>query len=165
MWFCFLWRHVIKDCCLHSCLSLQDLRSYMGCIIEMKAGQYACTSCYFFFFGFVPLLTVFPRQNFLYILFPGLELNGDWSGGDFSGASTPQNHLVTDPSHFAQSISLSFILHPSHLPPACQNIHNRASIFHFIAPLLCQCVWLKCSPGRHKICEENFIVSASSSLC
>lgn len=82
---------------------------------------------------------------------------------------------------------------PSHLPPACQTLHNRASIFHYIAPFLllhalstfsspfpppsastpvmpgpqplCQCVWLKCSPERNKICEENFIVSASRSLC
>lgn len=129
------------------------------------------------------------------LLFPGLDLNGEWSG-DFSGeVSTLHNHLVTVPSHFPQSISLSFslslsfILHPFHLPPACQHLHNWASIFLSIAPflllrpfspsssppntilvmpsppLLCQCVWLKCSPGRNKICDENFIVSAFNSLC
>lgn len=32
------------------------------------------------------------------------------------------------------SVWLAFILHLSHLPPACQNLHNRASIFHSIAP-------------------------------
>lgn len=131
----------------------------------------------------------------LSLLFPGLDLNGEWSG-DFSGeASTLHNHLVTVPSHFPRSISLSFslslsfILHPFHLPPACQHLHNWASIFLSIAPflllrpfppsssppitilvmpgppLLCQCVWLKCSPGRNKICDENFIVSAFKSLC
>ncbi len=129
---------VIKESCLHSCLSFQDFRRYMGCIIEMKAGQYARTSCYFF--GICFLRTVPPCQNFLYsVLFPGLELNGEWSG-DFSGeASTRQNHLVTDPSHLSQSISpsLSFILHLSHPPPACQNHHNRASIFLSISPLAC----------------------------
>lgn len=110
----------------------------MGCIIEMKEGQNARTSCYFG--GICFLRTVSPCQNFLYsILFPGLELNGEWSG-DFSGeASTPQNHLVTDPSHFSQSISLSFSLTVFHLTPlspaTCLSKPSQSSLYlslHFL---------------------------------
>lgn len=58
-------------------------------------------------------------------------------------------------------ISSSCVLFP--LPPLpC----SPALILVVPGPrLLCQCVWLKCSPWRNKICEENFIVSASSSSC
>lgn len=49
--------------------------------------------CFLFFGVFIFICfphIVLPCQNFLYILFPGLKLNGEWSG-DFSGeASTPQ---------------------------------------------------------------------------
>lgn len=63
---------------------------------------------------------------------------------------------------------LAFILHLSHLPPAYQNLHNQASIFHSIAPfplmrdfpprfwsclvlpLFHRCVWLKYSPEEEK---------------
>lgn len=97
------------------------------------------------FFWICSTQTVFPRRNFFFIY-----CFLDWSLMEsvqeiFSGeASTRQNHLVTDPSHCSWPISLSFspslsfILHPSHLPPVCQNLHNRASIFllhHPISPL------------------------------
>lgn len=104
------------------------------------------------------------------------------SGGDFSQeVSTPQNHLVSDPwlSHCLSSHT-SFTYH---LPAKTFTIEplsfTLSLLLHFlICPtpllwyypcrgpqLLCQCVWLKRSPCRNKICEKSFLVSASSSLC
>lgn len=86
---------------------------------------------------------------------------------------TQQNHLVTDLFHISVYFAilafwLAFILHLSHLPPAYQDLHNQASIFHSIAPfplmwdfpprfwsclvlpLFHRCVWLKYSPEEEK---------------
>lgn len=77
---------------------------------------------------------------------------------------------ATCPSKPSQS-SLYLSLHLLVSPPAC-SLHFLLSpappTLILVMPglqLLCQCVWLKCSPRRNKICEENFIVSASSFLC
>lgn len=108
-----LLRYVITESCLHSCLSFQDLRSYMGCSIEIKGRQYVCRACFFFFF-WISLQHKCSHVQELSLLFPGLELNG----GDFSQeVSTPQNHLVSDPLHLSQAISLSFSLTVFHLTP------------------------------------------------
>jgi len=83
------------------------------CIIEMKEGQYACMWCFCVCFQWI----VFPRQNILYILFPGSKLNGEWWGVLRRDPSTLQNHLVTDPLLISRSISLSFSVAGFHLTP------------------------------------------------
>lgn len=99
--------------------------------------------CFLFFGVFIFICfphIVLPCQNFLYILFPGLKLNGEWSG-DFSGeASTPQRpfghrSLAPRTVHFPVFRSGCLSSYSS-LTCTCQNLHNWASIFHFIVPFL-----------------------------
>lgn len=135
---CCLRRHVIKEPCLHSCLSFHDFRCYTGCIIGMKAGQYACTSCYSF--GFVPCRLFSRIKTFFIYCF--LDWSIMESGQEISVARhrtiwSQIPRTCTPLSLFlCPSLSLSFILHPSHLPPALSNLHNQASIFHSVAPFL-----------------------------
>lgn len=129
-------------------LSFQDCGGYMCCIIEMKARQYACRSCYFF--KFVSRRLCSHVKTFLYILFAGLGLNGEWSG-DFSGeASTRQKpfvHRSLAPLLVFFSASLSFISNLSHLPPASQS-SLYTSFGCPVSPLACSFHFLlyPCSP-------------------
>ena len=130
----------------------------------------------FFFSSFV-------FSNFLYILFAGLEPNAE---GVRKLASTRHSHRSAAALSPSLPVSLSLSL-TCHLPVKTFTIQSLSFIPlpHFSSccialflsssiprsPVLIlvmpgpQCVWLKCSPWRNKICEENFIVSASSSSC
>lgn len=156
--------------CLHSCLSPPGF-VVLHWMCYWDESTKICFNKLLFCWICV-LQTILPQQNFLYILFPGLELNGERSG-DFS---TLLNHLVTHPSHSSRSILLSFspaVFHLTPLSPATCHLpvktftikplsflasHHFSSCKHFPLPplvmpslqLLCQCVWLKCSPGRSK---------------
>lgn len=135
---CCLRRHVIKDSCLHSCLSFQDFRSYTGSIIVMKAGQYACTSCSSF--GFVPRRLFSRIKTFFIYCF--LDWSLMESGQEISVAlhRTIWSQIpctCTPLSLFlCPSLSLSFILHPSHLPPACQTFTIEPLSFTLVVPFL-----------------------------
>lgn len=132
-------------------------------------------------------------QNFLCVLLLGLDLNDlnelSWV---FSGRSK-HSAQAFGPSTFALFSAYSSVIlfvtffHLTPLSPAtCLWTPSEAgfygpiptleSIFPFLLSpalilvtpdllLLCQCAWLKCSPGRNKLCEENFLLSAFSSLC
>lgn len=140
--------------CLHSCLSFQDFRSYKESIIEMKARQYAHTSCYFWMYF---LWTACPCQAsfFIYILFLRAELNGEWPGriqrrSEHSivafghGSLTPLS--VSAPSlSFSLSLPLSFILHLSHPPPASQN-PSQSSLYLFLCCPVSPLVYLPFPP-------------------
>lgn len=164
------------------------------CITEMKARLYAHTSCYFWGFVSCRLFSHVKTFIIYCFLDPSLMEGGQENSLEkwalhrtiwlqiarislslFLSFSLTVFHLTplsptTCPSKTFTIEPLSFTPSPHFssctlfpLPPLpC----SPTLILVMPGPqLLCQCVWLKCSPRRNKICEENLIVSASSSLC
>lgn len=106
--------------------------SYMGRFIEIKARQY-CMFVEAVFFRFVSC-TMFSYVRIVFIYcFLDSNLLEEISVKKRALHRTIWSQIpCSSLSLFPWlSLSLSFILHLFHLPPACQNLHNWTSICHF----------------------------------